>query len=138
MSAASALIEMSAARGGATPRNRQEHFDVLPADPLTASFDECVSRSADQLERVALRWRRGSSTECDEKELELRSQGRTITPMKGKSELRCSSARASPTASTLLTGSSVSSPWRCPVSESKFKLPDKETQLCTEKRLLRL
>jgi hypothetical protein len=49
MSAASALIEMSAERGGATPRNRQEHFDVLPADPLTASFDEGVSRSADQI-----------------------------------------------------------------------------------------
>jgi len=29
MSAARALIEMSAERGGATPRNRQEHFDVL-------------------------------------------------------------------------------------------------------------
>jgi hypothetical protein len=49
MSAASALIEMSAERGGATPRNRQEHFDVLPADPLTASFDEGVSCSADQI-----------------------------------------------------------------------------------------
>ena len=43
MSAARALIEMSAERGGATPRNRQEHFDVLPGDPLTASFDEGVS-----------------------------------------------------------------------------------------------
>jgi len=47
MSAASAFIEMSAERGGATPRNRQEHFDVLPADPLTANalhgfgFDFC-------------------------------------------------------------------------------------------------
>jgi hypothetical protein len=49
MSAASALIEMSAERGSATPRNGQEHFDVLPADPLTASFDEGVSRSADQI-----------------------------------------------------------------------------------------
>jgi hypothetical protein len=49
MSAASALIEMSAERGSATPRNRQEHFDVLPGDPLTASFDEGVSRSADQI-----------------------------------------------------------------------------------------
>ena len=49
MFAASALIEMSAERGGATPRNRQEHFDVLPADPLTASFDEGASRSADQI-----------------------------------------------------------------------------------------
>src|SRR5258708_20470031 len=49
MSAARALIEMSAERGGATPRNRQEHFDVLPADPLTASFDEGFSRRADQI-----------------------------------------------------------------------------------------
>src|SRR6267143_3687298 len=49
MSAASALIEMSAERGGTTPRNSQEHFDGLPGDPLTASFDECVSRSADQI-----------------------------------------------------------------------------------------
>ena len=38
MSAARALIEMSAEHGSATPRNRQEYFDVPPADPLTASF----------------------------------------------------------------------------------------------------
>ena len=38
---------MSAERGGTTPRHGQQHFDVLPGDPLTASFDECVSRSAD-------------------------------------------------------------------------------------------
>src|SRR5258708_39266909 len=49
MSAASAFIEMSAERGGAAPRNCQQHFDVLPGDPLTASFDECISRSADQI-----------------------------------------------------------------------------------------
>src|SRR5580700_7573777 len=49
LSAASAFIDMPAERGGATPRNRQEHFDVLPGDPLTASFDEGVSRSADQI-----------------------------------------------------------------------------------------
>src|SRR5271165_2786787 len=49
MSAASAFIQMPAERGGATPRNGQEHFDVLPGDPLTASFDECVSRGADQI-----------------------------------------------------------------------------------------
>ena len=49
MSAARALIEMSAEHGRTTPRNGQQHFDVLPADPLTASFDECVSRSADQI-----------------------------------------------------------------------------------------
>jgi hypothetical protein len=55
MSAASALIEMAAERSGATPRNRQEHFDVLPADPLTASFDEGVSRCADQIGHLE-RW----------------------------------------------------------------------------------
>src|SRR6266404_6749112 len=49
MSAASALIEMSAERGGTTARNGQQHFDMLPADRLTASFDECISRSADQI-----------------------------------------------------------------------------------------
>ena len=49
MSAASALIEMSAEHGRATPRYGQQHFDMLPGDPLTASFDECVSRSADQI-----------------------------------------------------------------------------------------
>src|SRR5260370_14177170 len=49
MSAASAFVEMPTERGGATPRNGQQHFDMLPGDPLTASFDECVSRSADQI-----------------------------------------------------------------------------------------
>ena len=49
MSAARALIEMSAEHGRATPRNGQQHFDMLPGDPLTASFDEGVSRSADQI-----------------------------------------------------------------------------------------
>src|SRR6266481_10179196 len=49
MSAASAFVEMPTECGGATPRNRQQHFDMLPGDPLTASFDECVSRSAAQI-----------------------------------------------------------------------------------------
>src|SRR6266436_559371 len=49
MSAASALIEMSAEHGRATPPNGQQHFDMFPGDPLTASFDECVSRSADEI-----------------------------------------------------------------------------------------
>src|SRR5258708_30515492 len=49
MSAASAFVEMPTERGGATPRNGQQHFDMLPGDPLTASFDECVSRSADEI-----------------------------------------------------------------------------------------
>src|SRR6202030_1749255 len=55
MSAARALIEMSAEHGRATLRNGQQHFDVLPADPLTASFDECVSRSANQIGHLE-RW----------------------------------------------------------------------------------
>ena len=38
MSAAGAFIEMPAERGSATPRNGQQHFDMLPANPLTASF----------------------------------------------------------------------------------------------------
>src|SRR5215467_2131657 len=55
MSAASALIEMSAEHGSAAPRNGQQHFDMLPGDPLTASFDECVSRGADQIGHLE-RW----------------------------------------------------------------------------------
>ena len=55
MSAAGAFIEMPAERGGTTLCNGQEHFDVLPGDPLTASFDECASRSADQIGHLQ-RW----------------------------------------------------------------------------------
>jgi len=55
MSAASAFIEMAAERGGATPQNGQQHLDMLPGDPLTASFDEGVSRSADQIGHLE-RW----------------------------------------------------------------------------------
>jgi hypothetical protein len=47
MSTAGAFIKMAAERGGATARNGQQHFDVLPSDPRTASFDERVSRGAD-------------------------------------------------------------------------------------------
>ena len=46
MSAAGAFIEMAAECGGATPPNGQEHFDVLPGDPLTASFDQCDRESS--------------------------------------------------------------------------------------------
>src|SRR5271167_2711132 len=49
MPAASAFIEMATECGGATSRNGQEHLDMLPGDPLTASFDECASRSAGQI-----------------------------------------------------------------------------------------
>jgi hypothetical protein len=47
MSTAVAFIEMTTECSGATPRNGQKHFDMLPGDPLTASFDEGISRSAD-------------------------------------------------------------------------------------------
>ena len=49
MSTAGAFIEMSAECGGTTPRNGAQDFDMLPADPLAASFDECFSRSADEI-----------------------------------------------------------------------------------------
>ena len=49
MPAAGALIEMTAECGGATPRNGQQHFDVLPAEPLAISFDEGSSRAADEI-----------------------------------------------------------------------------------------
>jgi hypothetical protein len=49
MPAASALIDMTAERRGTTPRNGQQHFDMLPADPLAISFDECSSRAADKI-----------------------------------------------------------------------------------------
>ena len=49
MSAASAFIEMPAERGSTTPRDGLEHFDMLPADPLTASFNKGLSRSTDEI-----------------------------------------------------------------------------------------
>jgi hypothetical protein len=49
MSAASAFIEMPAERGGTTPRNGPQYFDMLPTDPLAVSLDEGSSRSADEI-----------------------------------------------------------------------------------------
>src|SRR5271169_5483342 len=49
MSAAGALIEMTAECGGATPPNGPQHFDVLPTEPVAISFEESVSRGADQI-----------------------------------------------------------------------------------------
>src|ERR1700693_2486451 len=49
MPAAGALVEMAAECGGTTPRNGQQHFDVLPAKPLAVSFDEGSSRGADEI-----------------------------------------------------------------------------------------
>ncbi len=55
MSAASAFIEMSAECGSATPCYGQQHFHMLPTDPLTVSFDECVAGDADEIGHLE-RW----------------------------------------------------------------------------------
>ena len=55
MAAASALIDMTAQCGGTTARNSQQHFNVLPTDPVTVSFDEGVSHSTDQIGHLE-RW----------------------------------------------------------------------------------
>jgi hypothetical protein len=49
MSAAHALIEMATESGSTTPRNRSQHFDVLPTEPLAVSFDEIFTCSADDI-----------------------------------------------------------------------------------------
>ena len=49
MPAAGAFVEMTAECGGPTPRNGQQHFDMLPTDPLAVSFDEGRSRGADDI-----------------------------------------------------------------------------------------
>jgi hypothetical protein len=49
MPATGALIEMTAECSGTTPRHGQQHFDVLPAEPLAISFDEGSSRAADEI-----------------------------------------------------------------------------------------
>src|SRR5258705_13784166 len=49
MSAAGALIEMTAECGGTTPANGQQHFAVLPTEPVAISFDESSSRGADHI-----------------------------------------------------------------------------------------
>ncbi|MEY2395179.1 MAG: hypothetical protein QOF94_1524, partial [Acidobacteriaceae bacterium] len=42
MSAAGALIEMSAECSGTTPRDGPQDFDMLPTEPVAISFDEGV------------------------------------------------------------------------------------------------
>ena len=49
MSTARALIDVAAEYGGAASSNGSQYFDVLPADPLPASLDECFSCGADQI-----------------------------------------------------------------------------------------
>ena len=47
--ATGALIEMAAECGGTTSPNGQQHFDVLPTEPVAISFEESISRGADQI-----------------------------------------------------------------------------------------
>jgi hypothetical protein len=47
--AAGALVEMIAECGGTTARNGQQHFDMLPAEPLAISFEKSGSRGADEI-----------------------------------------------------------------------------------------
>jgi hypothetical protein len=47
--AAGAFINMTTECGGTTPRNGQQHFDMLPADPLAIAFDKSSSRAADEI-----------------------------------------------------------------------------------------
>ncbi len=49
MPAAGAFVEMAAECGGTAPPNGQQHFDMLPKKPVAVSFDEVVSRSADDI-----------------------------------------------------------------------------------------
>jgi hypothetical protein len=49
MSAARALIEMTAECGRTTARNGPQDLDVLPTNPLAVSLDEGCSRSADEI-----------------------------------------------------------------------------------------
>src|SRR5216684_1830228 len=49
MSAPGAPLEMTAECGGTTPLNGQQHFDVLPTEPVAISLDEGISRGADQI-----------------------------------------------------------------------------------------
>jgi hypothetical protein len=49
MSAAGATVAMSAQRGGATARDGQQHFSVLPVDPPAAVFKERLSSTANDI-----------------------------------------------------------------------------------------
>jgi hypothetical protein len=49
MSTAGALIEMTAECSGTTPCDGPQDFDMLPTEPVAISFDEGVSRGADQI-----------------------------------------------------------------------------------------
>jgi hypothetical protein len=49
MPATGAFIEMTAECCGTTPGNGEQHFDMLPTKPMAVSFDESISRGADDI-----------------------------------------------------------------------------------------
>jgi hypothetical protein len=49
MPATGALVDMTTECCGTTPRNGQQHFDVLPTEPMAGSFYESISRGADDV-----------------------------------------------------------------------------------------
>jgi hypothetical protein len=49
MPATGALIEMAAKCGGTTPLNGPQYFHMLPTEQVAVSFDESLSRSADDI-----------------------------------------------------------------------------------------
>src|ERR1035437_9999504 len=49
MSAACAAVAMATEHGGAAARNGQQHFSVLPVDPLAAVFEESLSSTANNV-----------------------------------------------------------------------------------------
>src|SRR5882757_8130576 len=54
MSATGALVEMAAECGGTTSPNGQQHFDLLPTEPGANSFEEKISRRAEQNRHLQL------------------------------------------------------------------------------------
>ncbi len=49
MSAAGTLIAMPAERGRAASFDGQQHFPVLPGDPLATAFEEGLPRDANEV-----------------------------------------------------------------------------------------
>jgi hypothetical protein len=53
MSALRALIAMSTKRGGTAARDGQQHFLVLPVDPLATALKKRLSRTANDVGHIA-------------------------------------------------------------------------------------
>jgi len=55
MPAAGAFVKMTTECGGTAPLNGPQHFDMFPTEPMAISFDENLSRSADDIGHLQ-RW----------------------------------------------------------------------------------